>query len=295
MWGLAMAAGAAAVFALGMGGLFLVRTTGLEEVPDFEPATVRKSRGGSGAVFDALGSRLMGLTTRLYGPSGLRQLEDRIRRAGRPDGLTLKVYLQRHGAICCVGLVFFGVFSVAGGALGALVGLVVAVALCLWMPTWLRTQGRRRVAQIESDLPDFLDVLGVTVQAGLGFRQAVERVCEVSTGPLVEELTTALREMALGASRRRAFVGIRDRTRSETVAAFVAALLQAEELGVPLADALEDIARDARREHGERTRQKMAKVPAKASLVISMTIVPGAVILIAAAFIIGNEVFSELF
>ena len=295
MAGLLMPLGAAVVFVIGMAGVHLVKTTGLEEVSDFQPAAARKSQKGSGAVLDALGQRLLGTTMRLYGPVRLRQLEERIRRAGRPQGLTLTIYLQRHSASCFIGAVFFVIFAVLGGALGAVLGLLVAAALCGWMPLWLRTETGRRVAQIEADLPDFLDVLGVTVQAGLGFRQAVERVCEVSEGPLAEEMTNALREMALGASRRRAFEGLRERTKSETVAAFVAALLQAEELGVPLADALEDIARDARREHAERTRQKMAKVAPKASMVITLTIVPGAVILIAASFIIGNEVFSELF
>ncbi len=295
MVGLLVSVGAAAVFVLGMGGLHLVRTTGLEEVSDFQAPVTRKSQKGSGAVLDAIGARLLTTTMRLYGPVRLRQLEERIRRAGRPQGLTLTIYLQRHGASCAIGLAFFVMMAIAGGALGAVLGLVVAAALAGWMPLWLRTETGRRVVQIEADLPDFLDVLGVTVQAGLGFRQAVERVCEVSEGPLAEEMTNALREMALGASRRQAFVGLRDRTKSATIAAFVAALLQAEELGVPLADALEDIARDARRSHAEQVRQKMAKVAPKASMVITLTIVPGAVILIASSFIIGNEVFSDLF
>lgn len=295
MEGLLLPLGATAVFVLGMGGVHLVRTTGLEEVSDFQSPAARKSQVGFGALLDALGRRLLGTTMRLYGPVRLRQLDERIRRAGRPQGLTLTIYLQRHGGSCAMGLILFGLFALTGGALGLVLGLFLAGALSLWMPLWLYTETGRRVTKIESDLPDFLDVLGVTVQAGLGFRQAVERVCEVSEGPLAEEMTNALREMALGASRRRAFTGLRDRTKSETVAAFVAALLQAEELGVPLADALEDIARDARRSHAEQIRQKMAKVGSKASLVITLTIVPGAILLIASSFLIGNEVFSDLF
>jgi tight adherence protein C len=101
-------------------------------------------------------------------------------------------------------------------------------------------------------------------------------------------MTTALREMSLGVSRRRAFIGMRERVRSEGVASFVTALLQAEELGVPLSQALQDIAADTRRQHAEQVRQAMAKVGPKTSLVITMTIVPGAVLLIAAAMVLGN-------
>ncbi|MCL2423817.1 MAG: type II secretion system F family protein [Micrococcales bacterium] len=287
--------GAAVTFVVAMRGFHLVRTTGLEEVSDFQQPASGKSQIGFGALLDGLGRRLLGTTMRIYGPVRLRQLEERIRRSGRPQGLTLTIYLQRQGGSFAIGLILLVLFVMTGGTLGLVLGLFILVALTASMPLWLYTETGRRVTKIESDLPDFLDVLGVTVQAGLGFRQAVERVCEVSEGPLAEEMTNALREMALGASRRKAFTGLRDRTKSATVAAFVAALLQAEELGVPLADALEDIARDARRSHAEKIRQKMAKVGSKASMVITMTIVPGAIILIASSFLIGNEVFSELF
>lgn len=284
MAGLVIALVCALLFVGALTGLRLMRTTGLEDVEEFRPPT-RERRPGFASMLDSLGTRLIGTTMRAYGPVRLRRLEESIRRAGRPDGLTLMVYVQRQGAFVFVSLVILLIFVMIGQAM---VGLVFAVVLCGWMPLWLRTASRRRAAALEADLPDFLDVLGVTVKAGLSFRQAVERVCEVSQGPLADEMITVMREMSMGASRRRAFLAMRDRTRSEGVASFVTALLQAEELGVPLADAMEDIASDARREHAEQVRQAMAKVGPKASMVITTTIVPGAVVLIAAAMILGN-------
>ncbi|MCL2454767.1 MAG: type II secretion system F family protein [Micrococcales bacterium] len=292
MIGLVLAVAAAGLVVLGMAGLRMVRTTGLEDVAEISGPVVRERRGLLD-VLDGIGDRLLGVTMRAYGPNRLRRLEESIRRAGRPDGLTLIVYVRRQGAFTFLGVAWFAFFALFGQPV---VGLVFGAVLAGWMPMWLRSVSRRRAAQIETELPDFLDVLGVTVSAGLSFRQAVERVAEVAEGPLSEEMTTALREMSLGVSRRHAFLSLRERVRSEAVASFVTALLQAEELGVPLAEALEDIAADTRRQHAEQVRQAMAKMGPKASMAMTMTIVPGAVLLIVAAMVLGNDgILSGIF
>jgi len=286
MVGLGLALACAGLFALAVVGVRMVRSTGLEDVEEFrQPVHSGRQRGFS-AMIDSLGDRLLGVTMRAYGAARLRRLEELIRRAGRPDGLTLMVYVRRQGALVFVGVVLLLLFSVVGLMV---VGVIALVVMALWMPVWLRSVSRSRTTRIDAELPDFLDVLGVTVSAGLSFRQAVERVCEVSEGPLAEEMTTVLREMSLGVSRRQAFVALRERVRSDAVASFVTALLQAEELGVPLADALVNISGDARREHAEYVRQAMARAQPKASLVITLTIVPGAIVLIGATVVLSNQ------
>lgn len=275
-------------------GLRLLRTTGLEDVEAAmrtTPVAVRDR--GFGAFLDALGARFLGTTMRLYGDQRLRRLEETIRRAGRPDGLTLTVYLRRQAAFVVLGIAFLLVLALVGQLF---LGLAVALLLASWMRVWLVIEGNRRQERIDAELPDFLDVLGVTVTAGLSFRQAVERVCEFHAGPLAEEMRTALQEMSVGVSRRQAFVALRDRTRSEGVGAFVTALLQAEELGVPLSSALEDIAADVRKEHAQKVRQQAAKAGPKVSLVVTLTIVPGTLILIGSAILLANMgVLRELF
>lgn len=285
---------AALLTVMAFSGVRMLRTTGLEDVesairtvPDAAPER------GFGVLVDRLGARFLGTTMRLYGPARLRGLEETIRRAGRPEGLTLTIYLRRQAAFVVIGLALFVVFAALGQPLP---GVVLLLVLAGWMRLWLAGAASRRQTQIDADLPDFLDVLGVTVTAGLGFRAAVERVCEFHTGPLAEEMRTVLQEMAVGVSRRQAFVSMRARTRSEGVAAFVTALLQAEELGVPLSSALESIASDVRREHAQRVRQAAAKAAPKVSLVVTLTIVPGTLILIGSAVLIANGgLLSDLF
>lgn len=272
---------------LGAAGIRMLRTTGLEDVEAAIRTTPAAERPrGFGAFLDLTGARFLGVTMRLYGPARLRRLEETIRRAGRPDGLTLTIYLRRQAAFVLIGVVVLVVFTIIGQTL---FGLLVAVLLAVWMRLWLFSAGRRRQAAIDSELPDFLDVLGVTVTAGLGFRQAVERVCEFHSGPLAEEMRTVMQEMSVGVSRRRAFVALRERTRSEGVGAFVTALLQAEELGVPLSSALDDIASDVRKEHAQRVRQAAAKAGPKVSLVVTLTIVPGTLLLIGSAILLANK------
>jgi tight adherence protein C len=155
---------------------------------------------------------------------------------------------------------------------------------------WLAREGRLRQERIERDLPDFLDILAVTVRAGLGYRAALSRVADALGGPLGDEMLTALRQMELGASRRQAFLALRERSSSESLGAFVAAQLQAEELGVPLSQALNDIAEDMRRTMHQNARRRAARAAPRVSVIVTTLIVPGAMILILVGMLLGSDV-----
>ncbi|WP_020016364.1 type II secretion system F family protein [Promicromonospora sukumoe] len=293
MEGLIVAAGAALAAVLGMVALRLLTSTGLEEVEaEYAPEAEERPRGFV-AVLDRIGAPLLPLAVRLYGRQRLQRLDTVIRRAGRPEGVTLTMFVRREAGLVLLGVLFGLLFVVQDlWTVGVPIGLV----LCAWMRIWLYTEAGRRRRQIDTELPDFLDVLAVTVTAGLGFRQALERVCEFHGGALAAEMRTALEEMNVGASRRQTFVALRERSKSPAVGSFVTALLQAEELGVPLADALTGIASDVRREHAETVRQRAARAAPLVSLAVTMTILPGALILIVSAVLVANAgVLGELF
>ncbi|WP_407318712.1 type II secretion system F family protein [Isoptericola halotolerans] len=282
---LVIASVAALAAVLGMAGLRLLTSTGLEAVeaeyvPDAEPR-----QRGFVAVLDRLGAPLVPLAVRLHGRPRLQRLDAAIRRAGRPEGVTMTMFVRREAALTLLGLLGGLLLAVEGQWM---LGAALALALNVWMRLWLSGAAARRRQQIDAELPDFLDVLSVTVTAGLGFRQALERVCELHGGALASEMRTALREMSVGVSRRQTFVALRERNRSAAVGTFVTALLQAEELGVPLADALNSIAADVRREHAETVRQRAARAAPLVSLAVTVTILPGALILIVAAVLVAN-------
>jgi tight adherence protein C len=144
-------------------------------------------------------------------------------------------------------------------------------------------------------MPDFIDILAVTVRAGIGYRGALERVATSLSGPPAEELLTTLRQMDLGATRREAFEALRARNDSRTLDRFVAVQLQAEELGVPLADALASIAEDTRRAAAQAARRRAQRASPRIALIGATILLPATMILIVAGMFIGSGVnFSHL-
>jgi tight adherence protein C len=206
-------------------------------------------------------------------------LERKLDYAGRPGGMTVQRFIGRKAALALL-------LGVGGGGFMLLLGTSV-----LWMPVlgvagWfaptvlLNRVGRLRQEAIERTLPDFLDILAVSVRAGLGYRYALRRVAESLGGPVGEEMFIVLRQIDLGADRREAFLALRDRNESDALKAFVAAQLQAEELGVPLSEALNDIASDMRRMANQNARRQAQRASPRVSLLVTTLIVPGSMILI---------------
>jgi tight adherence protein C len=215
----------------------------------------------------------------------------RLDLAGRPGGLTVQRFVGLKGALAVIAGGFFLFLAVIGGS-----WLIAFVAITTgwFLPDILLSRaGRLRQEKIERDLPDFLDILAVTVRAGLGYRSALQRVAESLGGPAGEEILISLRQMDLGASRRDAFLALRERNNSESLSTFIGAQLQAEELGVPLSEALNDIALDMRRAAAQNARRRAARAAPRISLIVTTLIVPGSIILILASMLLGTDVLDS--
>lgn len=236
---------------------------------------------------DKAGFRFGRLLSGIYSPRRRVQLESRLKRAGYPAGLTQRKFIQRETGFIFLGLVVFLFCSLIDELF---IGIGFGLLLACWMQVWLTNTGIRRSRQIDRDLPDFLDVLSVTVRSGMSFRPAVERVSSFHDGPLAEEMRNAIHSMRLGMTRRDAFIAARDNSRSENVAIFVSAFLQAEELGTPLADALVDISTEIRRERAQQVRRAAAKAQPKIATVVTTMVLPATLILIIGSMILMNIV-----
>ncbi|OON81496.1 type II secretion system F family protein [Streptomyces tsukubensis] len=239
----------------------------------------------AGSAVDRLGIRFAPLVLRLMGPKRVDAKRRRIDMAGNPGGLTLDRYAARRAVYGVFGVVVGLIFLTNGSPLFAVLtfafGLTAADALI-----WQAIRERREV--IDRTLPDFLDVLAVVVSAGLGFRQALDRVAERYEGPWAHELRVTLRQMDMGVSRRQAFDELRRRNSSEQVAQFVSALQQGEELGSPIADTLIQIATDMRRTDAQNSRRRAAKTIPKATMVTLVFMLPATMILIATGMFLGS-------
>ncbi|MFI1827298.1 DUF5936 domain-containing protein [Streptomyces sp. NPDC020412] len=250
-----------------------------------EVGASRTSAVGSG--LDRLGMRYAPAVLGAMGPKRVDALRRRLDMAGNPGGMTVDRYAARRavygflGVLAAFSMLLRGQFLVAVAALAF--GLV-------WTDVIIRAAIRRRRADIERTLPDFLDVLAVVVSAGLGFRQALERVAEKYEGPWCDEVRITLRQMDMGVSRRDAFDQLRRRNDSEQVSMFVTALQQGEELGAPIVDTLIQIATDMRRTDAQQARREAAKAVPKSTLVVTLVMLPATMILIVMSFYYGSGV-----
>ncbi|UDY23765.1 type II secretion system F family protein [Nocardioides sp. Kera G14] len=258
---------------------------GLDDLRVLRPEQ-RRNAAGEGPV-GRLASRLAPSVRRRLPTPATEWLQRQVDLAGRPDGMSVDSVLRMMlmWFLIVSPLLFIELFS------GSLLLLVLALAVPVIMPLARvsRFQRLRREA-LDRDLPDFLDVLAVTVGAGVGFRPALRRVSERFGGPLAVEMTLALSQVQHGASVRSAFESLRDRSDSEALAQFVTAFLQTDELGAPLVEALNQIALDMRRESAQRMRRKAARVAPRVTLVTSLILVPGTLIPLMVGMFLGSGI-----
>ncbi|MER7925184.1 MULTISPECIES: DUF5936 domain-containing protein [unclassified Streptomyces] len=241
--------------------------------------------GAVDSLVDRLGMRYAPLVLRLMGPKLVARYRRKIDLAGNPGGLTIDRYAARRAVYGFLGGFGGLVFLVKGNYLLAVI-LFAFGALWTEVGIWSAIRIRRDV--IERTLPDFLDVLAVVVSAGLGFRQALDRVASKYEGPWADELRITLRQMDLGMSRRAAFTELRRRNDSEQVAMFVTALQQGEELGAPIVDTLVALAKDMRRTDAQNARRKAARAVPKATMMITTFMVPATMLLLGAGLLLGS-------
>lgn len=234
-----------------------------------------------------LGGRLVPVIRQVLPTGVLRRLQRQIDLAGRPPGVTVDSVLSQQAGLLVIAIPLSLVYLQLGQA--PLVLAIVALAL-LWPLIRLVTVARRRREQIDRDLPDFLDILAVTVGAGIAFRSALATVATRFGGPLGDEVTTSLLQIDNGATVRSAFKNLRDRSGSEAMDEFVTAYLQAEELGAPLVESMGQIASDMRRAAAQRALQKAAGVTPRITLVTTLFMVPAILILVVSSLILGSGV-----
>lgn len=217
-------------------------------------------------------------------PSSIRnELDRRLMLAGLDGRLdpTL-VYLGKgvFAALFCLG---FGLApSVVGapsfwGVPGAVLGLLFGFT----MPDILLSlRADKRQGSIRRALPEALDLMAISVQAGVGLEQAVSIVTERLPGPLGDELSRFLHEVQLGFSRREALTSLRDRTSCPELATFVLSLLQADALGIAIGDVLKTQASEIRAKRRQLARERAAKAPVRLLFPLIFGILPALFVVI---------------
>jgi len=181
---------------------------------------------------------------------------------GATVGLALGTYLHRLDVLFVLLMLVFGV---CGG----------------YAPYYaLKAAVQKRKVEIHRALPDLLDMLATTVQAGLAFNAALGYATEVARGALGEEMRAVLSEIRLGRARADALRSMADRVRVQEVSTTVTAVVQAERLGSNLASVLEELAEDVRNKRMIRAEEIASLMPVKMVIPMALFMLPALFVMI---------------
>jgi tight adherence protein C len=207
-------------------------------------------------------------------------MQRRLDVAGNPQGWTTDRMLAVKGlGLVTVALlgVLFGLHNpevlIIGAGLGALLGFFLPDVL-------LYNSGQKRQDRIPRALPDALDMLTICVDAGLAFDAALAQVARHSRGPLAAEFARVLQEMQIGKSRTEALRSMGQRTTSPELRAFISAMIQSGELGVPIAHVLREQAKEMRVRRRQRAEGQAQKVPVKITFPLILCLFPALILVI---------------
>ena len=210
-----------------------------------------------------------------------RALGEQLRQSGSRQ--TAREYLATNTAIvglstACVFL-FSRITAMNGTTTLYFIGITV---FAVYTMARFRLTGNitKRKNKIEDDLPDVLDLLSVSVSAGLGFDQALLYVVERCDGPLVDELAITQKEISLGRARTEALKRLGARCDVGPLNIFVSAVIQADTLGIPIANVLSTQADNIRNLHRQKIEERAAKLPVKILIPIVFLVFPNLFIVI---------------
>jgi tight adherence protein C len=195
----------------------------------------------------------------------IARTDAKLEKAGYPGGLRGADWM---GVKILVGIIlplmlFFLGLLIGGAPLGFVFALAGAPIGFILPEFWLGRRIRSRSFEMVLQLPDALDLLTISVEAGLGFDAALAKVVEKMEGPLVNEFRQALAEIRMGRTRRDALRDVVARADAQPISNFIGAIVQAEQLGVPIAKVLQIQSQQLRIERRQRAEEAAAKAPVK--------------------------------
>lgn len=191
----------------------------------------------------------------------------RLELAGNPGGISVQTFVViKYILAIILGLGGF-VYSPLMGVIGLAAGLIAP-------EMWLISRQKERQQEVARTLPDMLDLLCISVSAGLGFDAALSRVADKFTGPLSMEFKRVLQEIRMGKPRREALREMADRLEVDEVSTLVGAIIQADTLGVSITRVLEVQSAQQRINRRQKAEESAQKAPIKLLIPLVIFIFP---------------------
>ena len=231
----------------------------------------------SDRVITPLRARTVMLGRKLTPADNAARIRHKLDVAGNPAGWTV----DRVVSLKVVGFVVGLLGSLALAAymgLGFMPRVVVCVGLAMFgyvaVNVWLHNVGTKRTAQMQKDLPDAIDLLTISVEAGLGFDAAMAQVARNTVGPIAGEFARMLQEMQIGMARSQAMRALGERTSLAELRGFANAMVQADAFGIPVGKVLRIQAGEMRVKRRQRAEEKAQKVAVKVLFPLMLCILP---------------------
>ncbi len=216
-------------------------------------------------------------------------IERKLDYAGRPYNWNASDYLTyQYVTTIAIGVFAFVITWLSGASvsnriMALLLGLIGGY---IFFEMIMENRIRTRKKEIEKALPDVLDLMTVSIEAGLGFDAAMQRVVEKANGPIAEEFNETLQEMRMGKTRREALQDLGIRTGVADLSRFVESLVQADQLGVSLGNVLRNQSDQMRILRRQRVQEQAMKAPIKMLFPMVLFIFPCMFIIILAPALI---------
>ncbi|MEH7480157.1 type II secretion system F family protein [Neobacillus drentensis] len=205
------------------------------------------------------------------------KIEQKLQLAGNPFGMTAVDFrIVQIVSIVVLPLIFGGYGALLNAGTGAIVLFILAGFLLGFIAPhqYLKKKTKARSRHALREFPDILDLLTVSLEAGLGFDAAVSKVISKKEGVLAYEFHRCLEEIRLGKTRREALAGIRDRLDVDIVRAFISNVLQAEKLGIGMVRVLRVQSNEVREQRKQRAEETAMKAPIKMLFPLVLFIFP---------------------
>ncbi|KQY64729.1 type II secretion system F family protein [Nocardioides sp. Root140] len=253
----------------------LAAVRAIDQAPDVLKQEL--DRPFSERVIAPLGEQVVGLGRRLTRSDAADRIRHKLDIAGNPQSWDV----NRIIGLKVLGMALLGglslVYALGAGASFPKLVLVTGGlgALGYLLPNiLLHNAGEKRSELMQNALPDALDLLTISVEAGLGFDSAVARVAKNTTGPLAQELARLLQEMQIGVGRMEAMRAMGERTTVKDLKTFCGAMVQADQLGIPIGRVLRVQSKEMRDKRRQRAEEKAQKVPVKILFPLIFFILP---------------------
>jgi tight adherence protein C len=204
--------------------------------------------------------------------------------AGSPPGwdaervISLKIVGGIGGGV--LGLFLGGLVSFGGSLVDIFMIAFMALLGYLLPGSYIGAMAKNRQKDIRRSLPDVMDLLTISVEAGLGFDAALAQVVRNVPGPLAEEIARLLQEMQIGVSRSDSFRHLAERTDVDELNAFVLSMVQADLFGVSIGNVLRAQSRELRQKRRQRAEEIAMKIPVKIIFPVIFCVLPALFIVI---------------